>query len=87
MRDRDVCEAIWAIAANRINEPAAPLDASEDILDIRIDAMDQAKFKLPKHEANKGKTAQSMWRPQLHVTGVTIAGLREYFLFVFMSSS
>ena len=46
--------------------------------------MDQAKFKLPRYpEGTRSKTAQAMWRPQLHVTGAIAAGLREFW---FLSS-
>ena len=42
--------------------------------------MDQAKYKIPRNlESNKA--FEGLWRPQLHVTGVTIKGhLEAYFL-------
>ena len=50
------------------------------ILHVRIDGMDQAKFKCPRNMDNS-KAWEKLWRPQLHCVGVIVEGVLEaYFL-------
>ena len=77
MRDRRVDALIRDLASDNLQKPTAPIDELDDILDFMIDGIEQAKFKLPRYAASRAKQAQGMWRPQLHVTGCTMTGLRE----------
>ena len=79
MRDRDIDAAVRKNAAYHIQQADPPVNDWDDVLDFCIDAMEQAKFKVPKHSGRQAKSAANLWRPQLHCTGVTIAGLRETF--------
>ena len=45
-------------------------------LHIRIDGLDQAKGRCPRNLEN-AKQWSSLWRPQLHIVGVTVEGLFE----------
>ena len=50
------------------------------VLHIRIDGMDQAKFKCPRNMDNS-KGWEKLWRPQLHCVGVIVEGVLEgYFV-------
>eukprot|EP00959_Pyramimonas_sp_CCMP1952_P207417 4339018-Pyramimonas_sp.AAC.1 len=48
------------------------------VLHIRIDGMDQSKFKVPRN-VESAKMWSSSWRPTLHVVGVVVEGLMECF--------
>ena len=76
--DRVVGERISAIAAQSLCDEHASVDPNRSILDQCIDAMEQAKFKLPQTRGeDKSKDAVTKWRPQLHVTGSIQSGLQE----------
>ena len=77
MRDRRVDAIIRDVASDNLQKPTAPIDELDDILDVMIDGIEQAKTRLPRYPASRAKSAQGMWRPQLHVTGCTMTGLRE----------
>ena len=50
------------------------------VLHIRIDGMDQAKFRCPRNMDNS-KGWETLWRPQLHCVGVIVEGVLEgYFV-------
>ena len=50
------------------------------LMKITIDGVDQAKFVLPRSKRLVGTSALAKaWRPQLHVTGVIVWGLLEYY--------
>jgi len=48
------------------------------ILHLRIDGMDQAKFKCPRNLCDAKQWA-SLWRPTLHMVGCMVEGLLEIF--------
>ena len=47
-------------------------------LHIRIDGLDQAKGRCPRN-LESSKQWSSLWRPQLHIVGVTVEGLFEQY--------
>ena len=47
-------------------------------LHIRIDGIDQAKGRCPRNLENS-KQWSNLWRPQLHIVGVTVEGLFEQY--------
>ena len=47
-------------------------------LHIRIDGLDQAKGRCPRNLENS-KQWSTLWRPQLHIVGVTVEGLFEQY--------
>ena len=47
-------------------------------LHIRIDGLDQAKGRCPRNLENS-KQWSNLWRPQLHIVGVTVEGLFEQY--------
>ena len=47
-------------------------------LHIRIDGLDQAKGRCPRNLENS-KEWSTLWRPQLHIVGVTVEGLFEQY--------
>ena len=60
------------------------LSTSEDysysgVLHIRIDGMDQAKFRVPRN-LEDAKKWSSLWRPTLHTVGIIVEGLLEIYL-------
>ena len=67
-----------AMAEEAARNPSA--DGFGELGKCELDGMDQAKYKIPRNlESNK--SFEGLWRPQLHVTGVTIKGhLEAYFL-------
>ncbi len=77
MRDREVDSRIAHMAGANIRGARPPNTVDGDILNLTIDAMEQAKFKIPRHEAVRSKAAAMYWRPQLHVTGVVMDGVQE----------
>ncbi len=79
MLDRRVSNHIHALADDNIRVPQyPPVDPNHDIFNVSIDAMEQAKFKLPQEgPSGKSKAAAAMWRPQLHVTGTWMSGISE----------
>ena len=52
--------------------------ATESIMYITIDGMDQAKFRCPRN-LDSSKEFDSCWRPQLHVVGAVMPGALEAF--------
>ena len=70
-RDRIVRGRIEVIAKENLMTSGPPSDPATDLLNYTIDAMEQAKFKAPRHEGSKPKEAAAYWRPQLHVTGTS----------------
>ena len=48
------------------------------VLHLRVDGMDQAKFKCPRNMENS-KSWSSLWRPTLHCAGVLVEGVCECF--------
>ena len=53
--------------------------AYSGVMHIRIDGMDQAKFRVPRQIENSKQFGQ-LWRPTLHTVGVIIEGLFEIYL-------
>ena len=52
----------------------------QSFMKLQIDGIDQAKFVLPRVKKLQGTSALSKcWRPQVHVTGVIVFGLLEYY--------
>ena len=51
---------------------------SEGLLHVRIDGMDQAKFRCPRNMESSKKWA-GLWRPTLHMVGVLIEGVLEMY--------
>jgi len=85
MRDRDVQGRIWFRSGELLLLLEPPPDPDDDILCGSIDAMEQAKFAIPKEEPQyKSKVASAKWKPQLHVTGLIWSGACEVF---YLSSS
>ena len=52
--------------------------ATEGVLYLTVDGMDQAKFKLPRN-LDSSKEFDACWRPQLHLVGVLVPGVLEAF--------
>ena len=77
MRDRDVNNRIEHIAASNFKQSAPPVDIGADLLNACIDAIEQAKLKFPRGGGRPSKAAAKMWRPQLHVSGMIIDGVKE----------
>ena len=77
-QDREVDTRIQNLATENFLASSPPAAISEDLLNGTVDGMEQAKFKLPRHPNNKSKDATALWKPQLHVTGVTMDGVQEY---------
>ena len=77
MRDRDVNNRIEHIAASNFKQSAQPVDIGADLLNACIDAIEQGKFKIPREGGRPSKAAANMWRPQLHVSGMIIDGVKE----------
>ena len=50
------------------------------VLKVDIDGMDQAKYRCPRN-IDASKDLESCWRPSLHVTGVIVHGIAEFFYF------
>ena len=69
--------------ASAMSEHAArhlPHDGNNQIIKLTIDGMDQAKFKCPRNLASS-KGWEKLWRPQLHVVGVTAHGhIEAYYI-------
>ena len=78
MHDRKVDARIACMACQNNLASSPPSDPSSDILNFTIDAMEQAKFRVPRHDGLKSKTAAAHWRPQLHVTGSVVDGVKEF---------
>lgn len=55
-----------------------PVEAERSILSVCLDGMDQAKFRCPRN-ISMAKDFQSLWRPNLHVTGGISDGLAELY--------
>ena len=76
--DRVVGDNIAKYASDNFTVREAKLDPTKDVLNSTIDAVEQAKFKVPKLEAGDvSKDVAGKWRPQLHVTGMVIDGVQE----------
>ena len=68
----------------RLSELATmPGYAYSGVLHVRIDGMDQAKFKIPRQLEN-AKAWGQIWRPTLHTLGIIVEGLFEIFLIMDM---
>ena len=78
MKDRTVDARIAATAEKNAKSTSSPIRQSDDILNFTIDAMEQAKFKVPRHDGLNSKTNSGFWRPQLHVTGSVVDGVKEF---------
>lgn len=53
----------------------------ESFMKIQIDGMDQSKFTLPRLKRLVGTSALSKaWRPMIHITGVIVWGMLEYYV-------
>ena len=79
LRDRYVDQQIRNIARDNLLAEFPPLDENADLLDFLIDWMEQAKYKNPWHPGLKSKAGSQIWRPQLHVCGLTVSGIREIY--------
>ncbi len=56
----------------------SPSCSFQGLLHVRIDGMDQAKFKCPRN-LEDAKQWGVYWRPTLHITGVILEGVAEVF--------
>lgn len=54
-------------------------DDSQSLLSISMDAMDCAKFKVPRH-LEASKEFQNSWRPELTMIGGIVEGLTEHYI-------
>ena len=52
--------------------------ATEGVIYLTVDGMDQAKFKAPRN-LDSSKEFDGCWRPQLHLVGALVPGLLEAF--------
>ena len=59
-------------------ESAAGSLIEGSVLSIAMDGMDQAKFKVPRNTCNT-KDLESLWRPVLHMTGLIVEGIGEFY--------
>ena len=76
--DRAVDFRLSQLSEDSTTKEGIPL--ASRVLHIRIDGMDQAKFKCPRNMDNS-KGWEKHWRPQLHCVGVIVEGVLEaYFL-------
>ena len=57
----------------------SPACSFSGTLHVRIDAMDQSKFRCPRNMEN-AKVWSKYWRPTLHTVGCIIEGLLEVYL-------
>ena len=65
LNDRKVSARIERVAAQNIKAISPTADVDGDIINMTIDVMEQAKFKLPRHPGLKGKGNSMYWRPQI----------------------
>ena len=61
----------------RFKQELAPFK-ERSILFLRMDGMDQAKFRVPRR-LSMAKEFEKVWRPTLHLVGVVISGVLEAF--------
>ena len=81
--DRDVEEFFDRLGVEsvriRFRSEVAPF-SERSIVFVRIDGMDQAKFRVPRR-LSMAKEFEKVWRPTLHMVGVVISGVLEaYYL-------
>ena len=57
----------------------SPSSSVQSVLHIRIDGMDQAKFKCPRN-MESAKMFSTLWRPTLHNVGIICEGVCEIYL-------
>lgn len=78
LADRAVTGRTINMAESDVSRPND--DGHDQLIAITIDGMDQAKFKVPRNLASSAEF-ESLWRPQLHVTGAICHGHLEcYFI-------
>jgi hypothetical protein len=78
LADRAVTGRTITMAERDASRPAD--DGHDQVIAITIDGMDQAKFRVPRNLASSAEF-ESLWRPQLHVTGAICHGHLEcYFI-------
>ena len=78
LADRAVVDRAIKISEKDAANPTG--DGHNQLLTITIDGMDQAKFRVPRNLASSAEF-ESLWRPQLHVTGTIVHGHLEcYFI-------
>jgi len=75
-RDRQVYWKLrsWSQSCASPLGTCCPFDASQHVLCMMADAMDQAKFKVPRSRREKVKAMDKFPRPALHVAGVLAHG-------------
>eukprot|EP00969_Alexandrium_andersonii_P024070 1051091-Alexandrium_andersonii.AAC.1 len=62
---------------------AVPVGSAASIVNLSLDGMDQAKFRLPRN-IGMGKDMQKLWRPEIHMHGGLADGACEaYWLCAF----
>ena len=81
--DRDVEEFFDRLGVEsvriRFRSEVAPF-SERSIVFVRIDGMDQAKFRVPRR-LSMAKEFEKVWRPTLHMVAVVISGVLEaYYL-------
>ncbi len=74
LRDRQLDTRLDGLIELAISSSSCP-----EALKIDIDAMDQAKFKVPRNLCSS-KLWESCWRPRIHCFSIIIAGLLEVFV-------
>ena len=79
--DRAVSARLERLARNSTSERSGPPElvaTDSSVLDLKIDGMDQAKFRLPRNLA-LSKEFEKRWRPQMHIVAVIAAGVSGYY--------
>ena len=79
--DRAVSARLERLARNSTSERNGPPElvaTDSSVLDLKIDGMDQAKFRLPRNLA-LSKEFEKRWRPQMHIVAVIAAGVSEHY--------
>jgi hypothetical protein len=64
----------WSQTCSSPFASGCPWDATQHVLCIMADGMDQAKFKIPRSRREKVKAMDKFLRPALHVGGVLAHG-------------
>ena len=80
MRNRTVDHEICMEAQISAGATAGSQSPENSVLSIAIDAMDAAKFRVPRN-ISASKEFQSLWRPELTVVGAITEGLTEHYFF------
>ena len=78
MQNRSEDHRLCLAAQMRAGTIAGVEDPRDSLLSISIDAMDAAKFRVPRN-ISASKEFQALWRPELTLVGAIIEGLSEHY--------